>query len=72
MEHNRFVETREESGEVLEEADLAAWKEGYGNCSAGVVLITERVVGQDNGLELEIVGRGRNEGPWSLDYSIIS
>jgi phage terminase large subunit GpA-like protein len=63
--------TWEESGEGLDETDLAARKEDYGNCPAGVVLITAGVGVQDNRLELEIVGWGRNEGSWSLDYSTI-
>jgi phage terminase large subunit GpA-like protein len=64
-------ETWEESEEGLDETDLAACKEDYGNCPAGVVLITGEVDVQDDRLELEIVGWGRNEGSWSLDYSTI-
>ena len=60
--------TWEESGEGLDETDLAARKEDYGNCPSGVVLITAGVDVQDDRLELEIVGWGRNEESWSLDY----
>jgi hypothetical protein len=63
--------TWEESGEGPYKTDLAARKEDYGNCPAGVVLIAAGVDVQGNHLELEIVGWGRNEESWSLDYSTI-
>lgn len=64
-------ETWEEHGDGLDDAGIAARREDYDGCPAGVVLITAGVDVQDDRLELEIVGWGRDEESWSLDYQTL-
>ncbi len=65
-------ETWEEGGETIDETNLLARKENWGNkVPDGVVLITAGVDVQNDRLEMEIVGWGVREESWSLDYLVI-
>src|SRR5260364_258466 len=66
-------EPYEDFGErALAEARLAARGEVWAaEVPEGVVLITVGGDLQDNRIELEVVGWGRNEESWSLDYHVI-
>ena len=64
-------ETWEESGEGVDDIGVADRREDYEGCPDGVVLITAGVDVQDDRLEVEIVGWGRDEESWSVDYRTI-
>ena len=65
-------ETWEEQGERVDDLDLANRREEYGeHLNDKVVIITSGVDVQDDRLEVEIVGWGRSEESWSLDYKTI-
>ncbi|MFI3241208.1 MAG: phage terminase large subunit family protein [Alphaproteobacteria bacterium] len=60
------------AGEKVDPYNLMNRREEYGKLlPAGVVIITCGVDVQDNRLELEIVGWGRGEESWSIDYHIL-
>lgn len=61
-------ETWEDQGESVDEIGIMTRREDYEGCPNGVVLITAGVDVQDDRLEVEIVGWGRDEETWSLDY----
>lgn len=62
-------ETWEEKGETVDETGLAARCEDWGqHLPAGVLLLTAGVDVQDDRLEVEIVGWGRDEESWSLEH----
>jgi len=64
-----LAETWEESGERVDDIGLAERCEDYGkSLPEGVVLLTAGVDVQDDRLEVEIVGWGRDEESWSIDY----
>ncbi|MFP6706897.1 MAG: terminase gpA endonuclease subunit [Alphaproteobacteria bacterium] len=64
-------ETWEETGEGVADEGIADRREEYEGCPEGVVLITAGVDVQDDGIECEIVGWGRDEESWSLGYQAI-
>ena len=65
-------ETWEEQGEVLDAHDLITRGEDFGGeLPDGVLLLTAGVDVQDDRLEYEIVGWGRGEESWSIDYQTI-
>ncbi len=59
------------SGETIDPTGLLVRREKYGPLlPAGVVILTCGVDVQDNRLELEIVGWGKDEESWSIDFHI--
>lgn len=71
--NTKLAETWEDmAGEQIEPTNLMTRREAYGPAlPAGVVVLTCGVDVQDNRLELEIVGWGRAEESWSIDYHIL-
>ncbi|MBF0401389.1 MAG: phage terminase large subunit family protein [Magnetococcales bacterium] len=64
-----LAQTWEEQSEKLDGAGLIQRRENFGlNLPEGIVCITAGVDVQDDRLEMEIVGWGRNEESWSLDH----
>ncbi len=62
----------EERGQKADEASLMARREHYGgSVPNGVALIVAGVDVQDDRLEVEVLGVGRGEETWSLDYRTI-
>lgn len=70
---NTFLgETWEDQGEQVDEHDLISRCEDYGDgLPEDVLLLTAGVDVQDDRLELEIVGWGRGEESWSIEYKTI-
>lgn len=70
---NTFLgETWEDQGEQIEDSSIADRREDWGDqLPDEVVLITAGVDVQDDRFELEVVGWGRDEETWSLDYQVI-
>ena len=65
-------ETWEEQGERLDEYDLIERCEDWGDeLPEDVLMLTAGIDVQDDRLELEIVGWGRGEESWSIDYQTI-
>lgn len=67
---NTFLgETWEDQGEQVDEHDLMERAEDWGGeLPEDVLLLTAGVDVQDDRLEVEIVGWGRGEESWSIDY----
>jgi len=65
-------ETWEEEGQRVDDIGVSERREDYGETlPSGVVIITAGIDVQDDRLEMEIVGWGRNEESWSLEYKTI-
>lgn len=65
-------ETWEESGEEIEFADLTFLREDYAApVPRGVLVLTAGVDIQDDRIEIETVGWGRDFENWSIDYKVI-
>jgi phage terminase large subunit GpA-like protein len=65
-------ETWEEQGEQVDDYAIAARRESFGETlPMEVVLLTAGVDVQDDRLEVEIVGWGRDDESWSVDYRTI-
>ena len=65
-------ETWEEEGEAVDDYAIAEHREDWGeHLPKDVLLLTAGVDVQDDRLELEIVGWGRDEESWSIDYRTI-
>ena len=65
-------ETWEEQGEQVDDYAIAERREPFGDTlPMEVVLLTAGVDVQDDRLEVEIVGWGRDDESWSLDYRTI-
>ncbi len=65
-------ETWEEQGEQVDDYAIAERREPFGETlPMEVVLLTAGVDVQDDRLEVEIVGWGRDDESWSLDYRTI-
>lgn len=64
-------ETWEEQGEQIDEYDLANRAEDWDAIPEDVLLLTAGVDVQDDRLEAEIVGWGRDEESWSIAYKTI-
>jgi hypothetical protein len=71
--NTKLAETWEErDGERMDEESLMARREQYGPAiPAEVAVLTCGVDVQDDRLEIELVGWGRDEEAWSCDYKII-
>lgn len=62
-------ETWEEQGESVDDYQVAERREDWGDkLPKEVVLLTAGVDVQDDRLEVEVVGWGRDEESWSIDY----
>ena len=60
------------SGEAIDPTGILKRRENFGkHLPKDVAIITAGVDVQDNRLELEIVGWGKDEESWSLDYQVI-
>jgi phage terminase large subunit GpA-like protein len=72
--NNNLAETWRERADEIDPAGLLARREPYEAepLPAGVVLLTAGVDVQDDRLEVEIVGWGRDEENWSIDYLVLS
>ncbi len=70
---NTFLgETWEDQGEQVDEHDLMQRGEDWGGeLPEDVLLLTAGVDVQDDRLELEVVGWGRGEESWSIDYQTL-
>ena len=65
-------ETWEDQGDSVDDNSLLARKENWGDTAPSeVLIITAGVDVQNDRLELEIVGFGKDSESWSLDYRII-
>jgi phage terminase large subunit GpA-like protein len=65
-------ETWEEQGEQVDDYAIAARRESFGETlPMEVVLLTAGVDVQDDRLEVEIVGWGRDDESWSVDYRTV-
>ena len=71
--NTKLAETWEDmSGEDIDPTGLLKRRENFGKyLPKDVAIITAGVDVQDNRLELEIVGWGKDEESWSLDYQVI-
>ncbi|MBF0213042.1 MAG: phage terminase large subunit family protein [Magnetococcales bacterium] len=70
--NTKLGETWEETAEKLDKDGLMDRREPFGmSIPPGVVLLTAGVDVQDDRLEMEIVGWGRDEESWSIDYRVI-
>jgi phage terminase large subunit GpA-like protein len=71
--NTKLAETWEDmAGEQIDPTGLMSRCEQFGNAlPAGIVLLTAGVDVQDNRLEIEIVGWGRGEESWSVDYRVL-
>jgi phage terminase large subunit GpA-like protein len=70
---NTFLgETWEEQGERVDDVDLMDRREDFGDeVPDEVLLLTAGIDVQDDRLELEIVGWGKGEESWSMDYQTL-
>ncbi len=69
---NTFLgETWEESGEQVDDYDLSNRAEDWDAVPEDVVLLTAGIDVQDDRLEAEIVGWGKDEESWSIAYKTI-
>jgi phage terminase large subunit GpA-like protein len=64
-------ETWEQDGERVDETSIASRAEQWSGEPDGVLFRTAGVDVQDDRLEVELVGWGRDEESWSLDYNVI-
>ena len=70
--NTKLGETWEEAAEQLDGDGLMARREMFGAyLPAGIVILTAGIDVQDDRLEVEIVGWGRDEESWSIDYRIL-
>ncbi len=70
---NTFLgETWEEQGESLDDYQVAERREEFGETlDKSILILTAGVDVQDDRLEVEIVGWGKDEESWSVDYRTI-
>lgn len=67
-----LAETWEEEGDTVEERALLARREEYAaEAPAGVLVLTAGVDVQDDRLEVEVVGWGKGEESWAIDYRVL-
>jgi phage terminase large subunit GpA-like protein len=65
-------ETWEDEGDRVDDYDIASHREEYGqHLPSDIIILTAGVDVQDDRLEVEIVGWGRDEESWSIEYRII-
>ncbi len=73
-EFQTFVNTSwgevwEDKGEKIDEGSLYARRESYAaQCPDGVIVLTAAADVQDDRIEVECVGWGKDEESWSIDY----
>ncbi|WP_246787072.1 phage terminase large subunit family protein [Bartonella bovis] len=60
----------DKSGEVIDPDGLYAQREDYPLAPAQAVLLTAGIDVQNDRLELEVVGWGRGEESWNIDYQV--
>ena len=67
---NTFLgESWEDAGEQVDDYAIANRRETYGSqVPAGVVVLTAGVDVQDDRLEVEVLGHGRDEESWSIKW----
>ncbi|WP_287150649.1 phage terminase large subunit family protein [Mesorhizobium sp.] len=58
-------------GEKADPDTLMAKREVFSDCPAGAAVVTAGVDVQPDRLELEVVGWGRDEESWSVDYQVL-
>lgn len=69
---NTFLgETWEEQGDGIDETNISARREAYENVPDAVHLLTAGVDVQNDRVEVEVLGHGRDEETWSIDHAII-
>jgi len=70
---NTFLaETWEDQGETVGDIDFQGREDNWGDAVPDdIVVVTAGIDVQDDRLELEIVGWGRDEESWSLDYKTL-
>ncbi|OPB30039.1 phage terminase large subunit family protein [Bartonella sp. WD12.1] len=61
----------DKSGEVIDPDSLYAQREDYPLAPAKAVLLTAGIDVQNDRLELEVVGWGRGEESWNIDYQVL-
>lgn len=67
-----LAETWEEGGDSVDDHSLLARREDWGEqLPDEIVLLTAGIDTQDDRLEVEIVGWGKGEESWSVDYKVI-
>ena len=66
-----LAETFEETGEVVDDGELIKRVEPYSGVPRWVAILTTAVDVQKDRLELEILGWGRDEESWQIDYRVI-
>jgi phage terminase large subunit GpA-like protein len=67
-----LAESWEDQGETVDDYDVAQRAEEFGpRVDSGVVVVTAGIDVQDDRIEVEIVGWGRSEESWSLDYTTL-
>lgn len=66
-----LAESWEEQGEGVDDYAIAKRKEDYTGVPEDVVLLTAGVDVQDDRLEVEVIGWGRGEESWSIDYHVL-
>lgn len=71
--NNNLAETWKERADEVDPAGLLSRREPYEAepLPEGVVLLTAGIDVQDDRLEVEVVGWGRDEENWSIDYVVI-
>jgi phage terminase large subunit GpA-like protein len=70
--NTKLGETWEESAEQLDGNDLMERRERFGlMLPSGIVVLTAGVDVQDDRIEMEVVGWGRDEESWSVDYRVL-
>lgn len=67
-----FGESWEDRGDHVDDSGLLTRREAYGpGVPLGVAVVTAGVDVQDDRVEVELVGWGRGEECWSLDYKVV-
>jgi phage terminase large subunit GpA-like protein len=70
--NTKLGETWEEDADRIEGEGLLSRREDWGNLlPPGVAILTAGVDVQDDRLELEVVGWGKDEESWSVDYRVL-
>ncbi|MBF0615168.1 MAG: phage terminase large subunit family protein, partial [Magnetococcales bacterium] len=70
--NTKLAQSWEEEAEKLDGEGLMERREVFGEyLPAGIVVLTAGVDVQDDRLEIEVVGWGRDEESWSVDYRVL-
>ena len=65
-----FGESWEDEGERVDDISISSRKEIWSKVPKGVVVLSAGVDIQDDRIECEVVGWGRDEETWSIDYKV--